>query len=82
MTDQKKPTGLRYPLSEGVEFRYVCPGCNARHMTTVPRHKAPFLWRCQVEGCGWTLTIQSDEAGLSVGYTAPLPQTPKLELVK
>lgn len=73
---------MNYPLTEGVEFFFVCPGCKGRHKTTIPKHGAPFLWRCTSEGCRWTLTVQTDEAGLSVGYTAPIPKGPDLRLVK
>lgn len=73
---------MNYPLDEGIEFRFVCPGCNSQHRTTVPRHDAPFLWRCKAKGCGWTLSIQTDVGGLSVGFTAPHRQKPELTLIE
>jgi len=72
----------RYPLEEGFEVRYVCQGCGSRHRTSVPRHSAPFIWRCKVEGCGWSLTVQTDAAGVSVGHTAPLPKKAELYIVR
>jgi hypothetical protein len=71
-----------YPLDEGIEFKFVCVGCGSRHVTTVPRHSAPFLWRCQTEGCGWTLTVQTDPAGVSAGFTAPIKKKFELHLVR
>ena len=72
----------RYPIEEGVVFKFCCPGCESRHSTVVPRHDVPFLWRCQKEGCGWTLTVQTDPAGVSAGFTAPIPKKPELRIVK
>jgi len=71
-----------YPLSEGFTFRFTCQGCGNQHKTDVPKHDAPFMWRCPEEGCGWSVQIQTDVSGVSVGYQAPLPQKPRLELVR
>ena len=71
-----------YPLDEGVEFKFVCMGCGTQHKTTVPRHSAAFLWRCKAEGCGWTLTVQTDPTGVSAGFQAPLPKKVELHLVR
>jgi len=72
---------MNYPLEEGVEFKFVCVGCGSRHSTTIPRHGAPFIWRCKAPECGWVVTLQSDPAGVSVGHTAPIPKKPDLRLV-
>lgn len=71
-----------YPLEENLSFRYVCPGCGTRRVSVIPRHNAPFFHRCDTEGCGWTMNVQTDPAGLAVGFTAPLPKKPELKLVK
>ena len=73
---------MKFPLEEGVDFRFVCVGCGSQHRTTVPRHGAPFLWRCKTESCGWVVTIQTDPAGVSVGHQAPLPKKTDLRLVE
>jgi hypothetical protein len=85
----KKGTPLsrirKYPLDEGeVPFKFVCPGCGRGRSTTVPRHYAPYVWRCTSLGCGWSMQIQSDPTGLAIGFTAPMPEktTPGLVLVK
>ena len=73
---------MNYPITEPVAFSFKCPGCDKGYTTNVPRHGAPFWHRCKVEGCGWTLTVQTDPAGISAGFTAPIAKRPRLEIVK
>lgn len=63
-----------------MEYRFACPGCDATRKTVIPKHRAPYHWRCKE--CDWSMTIQSDEYGISIGWNKPLPKKPKLELVK
>lgn len=60
-------------------YKYQCPGCDAKHVTTVPKHNAPYHWVC---ACGWRMVVQTDHYGLAVGWTKPLRRKPDLRLVK
>ena len=66
---------------EGVDYKFVCPGCDSSHKTTVPKHGVPFMWTCQKDTCGWAMQIQSDDRGFSVGWNKPVPPKPDLRLV-
>ncbi len=61
-----------FGLQGGTEFKFVCPGCDSSHKTNVPRHNVPFMWGCTKDNCGWTMQIQSDEKGFSVGWNKPV----------
>jgi transposase-like protein len=64
-----------------MKYKFVCPGCESRHVTEVPKHDAPYRWSCNDEACGWSMTIQTDPHGISIGWNKPL-QKPHLSLVK